>query len=1120
MSWKFISGGTAFFDLDDPRFTAPMSVISGLASGLCERKAAVDNIFNVASWGANLTDATQKANVQSATVSNVAANIVRTQNIGVTSTYTAANGAAMVAPDHWTQPGTQLTKTYMDYFDNELMSLANKYVTAGGVAYAGFQDFAEHASVRAYADEGSGYGGYIAGGTATSGGSSYTSGFLPAFNASWAAERRDMLEELRYVKTDGDVTGLTYDGKNISLGGIRKNITDNSGVYARYPAIDSAIFVLKPDDLWYGWTTGTGQSTINVYTEGESPGDGSLIVNATPNIYTRYETGDDTANNQYAWRNTNASPATVYTSTSYYFYDDDEIQPVSSLAAGTYTSCGRVGDCSGRTMDITREVEVTGFTYREAGDANYKTCWTSGTSSVWTSYAPDNTDPGDRVYDAPDGEQIGNVVTYETNPYTISFTSDAIITGYTRYAAADDLSCDCYGWSSGTAVVWVGYDSNLAPGDNVYSDTGNTSVGRVAALRVDVISAYMDRSYIQHNYTYDYSYETNAMTIRTAAGTFARNMSADANGLYAWTSGTTTVFTAGMPAWTGEETTNGAVIIGTSIGIPVYGTVMTTACDAQHAANVVDAPVTSETGRVICDWWGLQYYGREAKSITPSAWLTTADPNAATQTVMLPAAGTVTVSKFSYSDSSFDSVTCPIYAMVDCRQTKPLTDALPYEVRIAAGYTISSGAIVQALSMAGNGIGGKTVKVSMFLGMPRVDHDGNFFSSYINDASVKVSALKSIQTADATTLNNAGGTLIVSSGGTAKISGCKVNTVIVEPKGSLVLATEDAKVGNCCVLTGLSGGTVVSGIVESANVTATGADKIESYFVDFTSVCTSNDANAIVTGNQTYTNNAKPADSNVIIKPGAHCTFNGMNWDSCSVRVSSGGSCTLTNGALVYGLILMPGATATISSSTIAGSGAIHSGAVCHMSGWADVEQGNYYRAGIRSPRIYSGATMNMNEYTSLGDWNMAGSIWEVMFETGAVVHLTSNGTLVQSPKYIYEWKAATTSPPRSYVYTFFNHGLTVNNTALHQGWNVIEVAIPAGATSVDLATGTGAAASIPPVREVIYMGVIGDEFYGNYDAGTSQIAGFSLCTIKVEGLDLGDNYPLFTYRKFGDSHK
>lgn len=208
MSWQFISGGTAFFDLDDPRFTSPMSVISGLASGLCERRAAVDAAFKADSWGGNQTGTTQK-NTRSNTVRNIAENIVRTENIGVTSSYAAGNTGVMIAPESWTQPGTQDTKTYMDYFDHELMAVANMYVTSGGQAYADFQDFAEHASARADDDEYySDYAGYIVGGTATSGGSDYADSFTPAFRADWAAERRDMLEELMYSYVTPEIAKL------------------------------------------------------------------------------------------------------------------------------------------------------------------------------------------------------------------------------------------------------------------------------------------------------------------------------------------------------------------------------------------------------------------------------------------------------------------------------------------------------------------------------------------------------------------------------------------------------------------------------------------------------------------------------------------------------------------------------------------------------------------------------------------------------------------------------------------------------------------------------------------------------------------------------------------------
>lgn len=200
MSWKNTTAGKEF-DLDDPHFTTPMSVISGLASGLCERKAAADLTYSAANW--NTT------NKKSQTVSRMADNIAITQVVGGTATY-GTSAAQFVQPESWGQGTPAEPKTYLDYFDNELMNVANMYVDSGGVAYDGFDGLAVAASARADSDTTvSHYDGYIVGTTATSGGSgvvgdagrpAYVGNFTPMFRADWAVERRDMLEELIYTK--------------------------------------------------------------------------------------------------------------------------------------------------------------------------------------------------------------------------------------------------------------------------------------------------------------------------------------------------------------------------------------------------------------------------------------------------------------------------------------------------------------------------------------------------------------------------------------------------------------------------------------------------------------------------------------------------------------------------------------------------------------------------------------------------------------------------------------------------------------------------------------------------------------------------------------------------------
>lgn len=287
MGWSYTSNGGIVFDLDDPRFTSPMSVISGLASGYCERKAAVDLAYASASW---TTDA-----VKSDTVSRLAANIAINHSIGTVSAYDAGF-EIFQAPQSWAVGTPPQTKTFMDYFDHDLASLANNYVTRWGAAYNGFSGLAVAASARASSDVAvSNYTGYTVGTTATSGGiggvagtSEYTGTFVPMFAAGWAVERRDMLEELRYTSVAtidsyyycrenqvnfsfatsnnllslNDVVHSGVAGGNPQSSGINMNLSIQTRL--RYERLDSVTAITLNDDPISTWAASSSIPAGNV----------------------------------------------------------------------------------------------------------------------------------------------------------------------------------------------------------------------------------------------------------------------------------------------------------------------------------------------------------------------------------------------------------------------------------------------------------------------------------------------------------------------------------------------------------------------------------------------------------------------------------------------------------------------------------------------------------------------------------------------------------------------------------------------------------------------------------------------------------------------------------------
>jgi len=1113
MSWKNTTAGKEF-DLDDPHFTTPMSVISGLASGLCERKAAVDATFNTQSWGANQTGQ-QKLNTQSATVSNMAANIAITHSTTETSAY-AANAETFAAPTSWTQGGQ--TKTYLDYFDNALVNVANLYVNRGGVAYNGFDGLAAAASARADSDVNvSHYAGYTVDTTATSGGSgvagdagrpAYVGTFTPMFRADWAVERRDMLEELRYVHTTGAISDLTYTGKDLSIGVTNRVIYKGDDKFDRYPAID-APRVPYHDHVYVGWKSGTQL----VYTDDDSPSVGSNIYDSSYHTYTRDKADDNVGNDRYAWSNTNETPPVVYTDTPYNLGEDrsSETRLPNDSFGGIVIECGPLDmTCEYRALSFSSGGVIEQDFIRDPARDNTsipRYCWSSGTSRIWVGYE-NNLDPGDAIYKSVTGNSAGYVYQLYRLP------SDDV---FNRYPEGD--SDHYYAWSSGTTFLWA-YDNYVDY--DLYHSPGGTSMGIIRTLDAQYLTAFTVISYVAGEYSHDYKFESIEEIITVGGVNYNRDASKDSTDGYAWVSGVNTVYTTVQRVWTGNYTVGGAAITGTTVNVMPLSESMQIAGDASHAAPFTDRPVDNYCSVIERELWGLYEHATSIRTITPDAWLRAPAADATTGTAKLPATGSVTITDFSQGGSSIDLITCPYYLLADCHTKEDDTD-YPYEVRVMAGHVISSdtaNGLIQSLDMHGESIGGKTLTVSIYLGMPHILRNMPFVSSYLNETSIKTSAVVTYGAADVAAMQAGGGTLIVLSGGTVTLTNCSINRAIVEPTGSLVLGTDDARVSDCCILTGIKNNAPISGAIVSAYTENLNADKVSSSYIDFDLVRTYQTSNTLVTADVQYTNGQRPPRSSVIVQSGATCTVQGMNWDSCFFLVSSGCSLIVTEDSILSGVTLLPGAQATISSSYIK-SACIHSGAICHASGEWSESEGSAHLTAITSLCVLSGGKVTLNEYADYGGYIEGLSLVDYCsFDTGAVMQLYSAGTLVSKPIDLYDYKQARTRPTRSIVCTFFNHNLSANNTALVAGWNVITVTVPAGATSVSLATGNGNAADIPPVREILFTGVVGDEFRGNWDAGTTQWAGFVIGTIKVDGLDLTDKYPQFTYRKFGDDHK
>jgi hypothetical protein len=200
---KWIDGGPEnpepTFDIDKPSFWLPMTVLSGLASGFCERAAVISG----GSVGGQAWEGTS-ASVKEGIVSCLAANLAKgvNPNTSMTNMFSSANTEML-------PPRTSSTSHYMKSFDAMLTKLATggymRVVTGSEPTAYAFNTLSTDALARAQ-NKGS---------AATSVGSSggtYTSRFMNAFTIEYPIHRKWMLDELKYTATGADTTYLNAVG--------------------------------------------------------------------------------------------------------------------------------------------------------------------------------------------------------------------------------------------------------------------------------------------------------------------------------------------------------------------------------------------------------------------------------------------------------------------------------------------------------------------------------------------------------------------------------------------------------------------------------------------------------------------------------------------------------------------------------------------------------------------------------------------------------------------------------------------------------------------------------------------------------------------------------------------
>lgn len=193
---KWIDGGpfnnNPTFNIDDPSMWTPMTVMSGLASGFCERAAYVNQ--KVVGFPTGLTWTPEAApGVNMAQASTAAANLALGHEfVSVFSETTAADLHI---------PARDAGSNYMSTFDVALSNLIEQggYVASDtdGITPYTFTTLAASASSRAHAAESD----LVK--MPEEGGTDYLAAMGNAFPAEWAKERKWMLDELKYTQGIG-----------------------------------------------------------------------------------------------------------------------------------------------------------------------------------------------------------------------------------------------------------------------------------------------------------------------------------------------------------------------------------------------------------------------------------------------------------------------------------------------------------------------------------------------------------------------------------------------------------------------------------------------------------------------------------------------------------------------------------------------------------------------------------------------------------------------------------------------------------------------------------------------------------------------------------------------------
>ena len=196
------------YNIDNPYLWPTLSVLSGLASGYCERRAVFDPTFITGETTTVIEGHTTTNYVYTtwggAASTKIASNMANNMAIGSVppeSMFYSAN--AYMYP-----PGEAGTSNYMAIMDNNIAAIAGLFVDEHEKPYlGGFDTVAQSAAARAHQGQES------INPPVEGGGTLYNVKDLNAFPVDWARERKWVLDELRYVDPCGNIRNAMVDPK-------------------------------------------------------------------------------------------------------------------------------------------------------------------------------------------------------------------------------------------------------------------------------------------------------------------------------------------------------------------------------------------------------------------------------------------------------------------------------------------------------------------------------------------------------------------------------------------------------------------------------------------------------------------------------------------------------------------------------------------------------------------------------------------------------------------------------------------------------------------------------------------------------------------------------------------